>query len=203
MDVRLAVVILAAGKSTRFRSKKSKLLHTLCGQTVIEWVLDAVLPLNPQQIVLVHGPHNEEELREALGDSYTDGDTEVGLTYALQHPALGTAHAVLQAEPVLEKGITDIMVLPGDAPLIDHETLEMLFEARNDSGAEHAVLTALTEDPTGYGRIIHSGDPESGIIEQIVEEADASEEQRYINEINSGMYLFSARLFDQLRKAVR
>ena len=201
MDVRLAIVILAAGKSTRFRSKKSKLLHTLCGQTVIEWVLDAVLPLEPQQIVLVHGPHNEAELREALGDTYSDGEQQVGLTYALQHPALGTAHALLQAEPVLEKGITDIIVLPGDAPLIDDETLSMLFEARDESGAEHSVLTALAEDPTGYGRVIHSGDPGSGIIDAIVEEADASEEQKYINEINSGMYLFSANVFDQLRQA--
>ncbi len=201
MDVRLAVVILAAGKSTRFRSTKSKLLHSICGQTVIEWVMDAVLPLNPEQIVLVHGPHNAEELRSKLGDTYSDGDSTVALTYTLQNPPLGTAHAVLQAEPVLAEGITDIIVLPGDAPMIDHETLQMLFEARNQSGAEHSVLTALTEDPTGYGRIIHSGDPEDGIIESIVEEADATEEQRYINEVNSGMYLLSARVFEQLRNA--
>ncbi|MEZ5338273.1 MAG: bifunctional UDP-N-acetylglucosamine diphosphorylase/glucosamine-1-phosphate N-acetyltransferase GlmU [bacterium] len=201
MDVRLAIVILAAGKSTRFHSKKSKLLHTICGQTVIEWVLDAVLPLEPHQVILVHGPHNEAELHDALGDDYSDGEITVPLTYALQHPALGTAHALLQAEPVLAEGTTDIIVLPGDAPLIDDETLRMLFEARDAAGAEHSVLTALMEDPTGYGRILHDGDPENGIIEAIVEEADATEEQRYINEVNSGMYLFSVRVFEQLRKA--
>src|SRR5690606_18501410 len=133
-DVRLAVVILAAGKSTRFRSKTSKLLHTLCGQSVIEWVMDAIMPLQPEQVVIVHGPHNANELRTALGDEYSDGEFSSPLSYALQHPPLGTAHAVLQAEPVLLEGITDIIVLPGDAPLIDDETLLELFEARNAAG---------------------------------------------------------------------
>lgn len=201
MDVRLAVVILAAGKSTRFRSQKSKLLHTLCGQTVIEWVMDAIMPLQPEQVVIVHGPHNANELRAALGEEYSDGEFSTALSYALQHPPLGTAHAVLQAEPKILPGITDIIVLPGDAPLIDDETLQELFEARNAAGAEHSVLTALMEDPTGYGRVICDGDPENGIVQAIIEEADATDEQRAINEVNSGMYLFSNKVFEQLRHA--
>ena len=201
MDVRLAVVILAAGKSTRFRSQKSKLLHTLCGQTMIEWVMDAIMPLQPEQVVIVHGPHNANELMEALGDEYSDGEFSAPLSYAVQHPPLGTAHAVLQAEPLIHVGITDIIVLPGDAPLIDDETLQELFEARNAAGAEHSVLTALMEDPSGYGRVICDGDPEAGIVQEIVEDSEATEEQKAINEVNSGMYLFSANVFDQLRKA--
>jgi bifunctional UDP-N-acetylglucosamine pyrophosphorylase / glucosamine-1-phosphate N-acetyltransferase len=190
----LAVVILAAGKSTRFKSSKSKLLHELSGRPMIEWALDAALALSPAQVVVVHGPHNAE-----LFERYGGGYGKMRIRFALQDPPLGTGHALMQAEAALDPAVTQLLVLPGDSPLIDGETLKSLAAACASSDSEHAVLTAQVDEPRGYGRILRS--PSAGQrVALIVEEADATPEHRAIHEINSGMYLFSRAVFDQLRR---
>lgn len=190
----LAVVILAAGRSTRFKSTRSKLLHELSGRPMLEWALDAALALDPAQVVVVYGAHNA-----ALCERYGGGYGKHQISFALQDPPLGTGHALMQAEAALQPGITELLVLPGDSPLIDGATLKALAAARSASGAEHAVLSATVDNPQGYGRILRSPGGNDRVA-LIVEEADATPEQRAVREINSGMYIFARSVFEQLRR---
>jgi bifunctional UDP-N-acetylglucosamine pyrophosphorylase / glucosamine-1-phosphate N-acetyltransferase len=193
MDKQLAVVILAAGKSTRFKSAKTKVLHELCGKPMLEWVLDSVLPLKPAQIIVVYGTHSAA-LVEHLEHGY-DGHP---VDCVLQEPALGTGHALEQALPVVREGATHLLVLPGDAPLIQASELSALWDALRASGTEHAVLTA-TVDPAGdLGRVVKRP---YGTCERIVEAHEAGPAEQAITEINTGIYVFSRNVFDHLRQA--
>jgi bifunctional UDP-N-acetylglucosamine pyrophosphorylase / glucosamine-1-phosphate N-acetyltransferase len=195
MKPRLAVVILAAGKSTRFKSRTAKVLHEMCGKPMVEWVLDAVLPLDPAQIVIVYGTHTA-----ALPARYADGYQGRAITFALQEPALGTGHALLQAAPCIEDSVTHVLVLAGDVAQITPAELEALRSAHEASGATHAVLTAMLDDPAGYGRIIRDARFEAH-VERVVEHVDATHAQREIREINSGIYIFHRDVFAQLERA--
>lgn len=195
MTGNLAVVILAAGKSTRFKSTTTKLLHTLCGKPMIGWVLDSVLPLNPAQIIVVYG-----ESSKKLLESYSSTYKGIQLDFVIQEPPLGTGHALLQAESKLGEAASKILVLPGDTPQLTVAVLEALIDASPEANGGPAVLTAVAPDPTGYGRIVRG---DSGVVGQIVEELDCSEEQQAITEINSGIYLFNRNVFDQLRESAK
>lgn len=180
-------VILAAGQGTRMKSKLYKVLHPVCGKPMVQHVVDQVMKLNIQEIVTIIG-HGAEMVQAQLGDSSR---------YALQDQQLGTAHAVKQAESMLEgkSGVT--IVVCGDTPLIKAETMEALFKHHEELAAKATILTAKIEDPTGYGRIIRNTD---GLVEKIVEHKDASEDERKINEINTGTYCFdNLALFEALR----
>ena len=165
------VVILAAGQGKRMYSQLPKVLHTLAGRPMIEHVLAASDALAPRQVCVVYG-HGGERVREALA--------RPEIAFARQEPQLGTGHAVQQALPVLSDADTTV-VLYGDVPLIKGETLARLV-AQARGGV--AVLTAELEDPRGYGRIIRDKD---GRIAEIVEEKDASESQKAVREINTGL----------------
>jgi bifunctional UDP-N-acetylglucosamine pyrophosphorylase/glucosamine-1-phosphate N-acetyltransferase len=192
----LAVVILAAGRSTRFKSAKTKVLHPLAGRPLLEWVLNTAAELEPTLGVIVHGAHNGDELRQYFGDRLG----AMPLSYALQDPPHGTGHALLQAEAALPPGISQLFVLTGDAPLLESADLRSLQAARDETGAEHAVLTAVLADPSGYGRIVRDMiDPH--LANRIIEHHEAGADVREIREVNSGMYLFSRSVFDQLRAA--
>ncbi|MGJ7913657.1 bifunctional UDP-N-acetylglucosamine diphosphorylase/glucosamine-1-phosphate N-acetyltransferase GlmU [Neobacillus sp. LXY-1] len=180
-------VILAAGQGTRMKSKLYKVLHPVCGKPMVQHVVDQVNKLNTQEIVTIIG-HGAEMVKAELGDASH---------YALQEQQLGTAHAVRQAQEILEgkQGIT--LVVCGDTPLIRSETMESLFKQHEESKAKATILTAKIEDPTGYGRIIRN---ENGHVEKIVEHKDASEAERQINEINTGTYCFdNIALFEALK----
>jgi bifunctional UDP-N-acetylglucosamine pyrophosphorylase / glucosamine-1-phosphate N-acetyltransferase len=197
MKARLAVVILAAGKSTRFKSRTAKLLHEMCGKPMVEWVLDAVLPLDPAQIVIVYGTHTA-----ALPARYAEGYQGRRLAFALQDPPLGTGHALLQAKAQITDDVTHLLVLAGDVAQITPGELSALCNAYESSGAVHAVLTAELDDPSGYGRIIRDGhDPRT--VERIIEHLDTGPSERQIREINSGIYLFSRDVFAQLERAAQ
>jgi bifunctional UDP-N-acetylglucosamine pyrophosphorylase / glucosamine-1-phosphate N-acetyltransferase len=197
MQAKLAVVVLAAGRSTRFKSRTTKLLHELCGKPMLEWVLDAVLPLDPAQIIVVNGVHSA-----ALTQRYAEGHAGHEITFALQEPPLGTGHALLQARPLINEGVTHLLVLAGDVPRITTAELTALREAHGASGAEHAVLTAELNDPSGYGRVLRStAAPDH--VERIVEQLDATPDEQQITEINSGIYIFSHNVFEQLEVAAR
>jgi bifunctional UDP-N-acetylglucosamine pyrophosphorylase/glucosamine-1-phosphate N-acetyltransferase len=193
MASELAVVILAAGRSVRFKSQKSKVLHQLAGRPLLAWVLRTVQALQPSQCIVVHGSHNADELRQHFGDTF-DG---LPLCYALQEPPRGTADALLQTEQALAPAVKLFYVLPGDAPLVTAHDLAELRRAVA-SGADHAVLTAWLADPTGYGRIVRGAD---GVVSRIVEQIETDDTTSAIKEINSGMYLFSRNVFDHLRQA--
>jgi bifunctional UDP-N-acetylglucosamine pyrophosphorylase/glucosamine-1-phosphate N-acetyltransferase len=173
------VVILAAGQGKRMHSQLPKVLHTLAGRSMIAHVIEAADALAPRTVCVVYG-HGGDRVREALS-----GAT---LSFARQEPQLGTGHAVQQALPLLsDAGVT--VVLYGDVPLIRGETLRRLVAASTDSVA---VLTATLEDPSGYGRIVRGDD---GGVREIVEEKDATDSQKAIREINTGlMALPTARL---------
>ncbi|MGH9409381.1 MAG: bifunctional UDP-N-acetylglucosamine diphosphorylase/glucosamine-1-phosphate N-acetyltransferase GlmU [Vicinamibacterales bacterium] len=182
------LVVLAAGKGTRMQSALPKILHTVAGVPLIEHVLRAADGLNPASSVIVVG-HHADRVREALGK-------RLGLRFALQEPQLGTAHALLQAEPALAGARGTLLLLYGDVPLLRGTTLAGLVAAHRASGAAATVLTARVDNPHGYGRIVR----ENGQITAIVEEKDATAAERAIQEINTGIYAFElAPLFGALR----
>lgn len=181
-------VILAAGQGTRMKSKLYKVLHPVCGKPMVQHVVDQISSLQMKQMVAVVG-HGAEKVQEQLGDH---------IQYVLQEEQLGTAHAVMQAEEVLanEEGVT--LVVCGDTPLITSETMEKLIAEHQSLGAKATILTAQTDDPTGYGRIIRNSE---GTVERNVEHKDASEEERKVTEINTGTYCFDNKaLFEALKK---
>ncbi|ARV45766.1 bifunctional UDP-N-acetylglucosamine diphosphorylase/glucosamine-1-phosphate N-acetyltransferase GlmU [Bacillus inaquosorum] len=176
MDKRFAVV-LAAGQGTRMKSKLYKVLHPVCGKPMVEHVVDEALKLSLSKLVTIVG-HGAEEVKKQLSNKSE---------YALQAEQLGTAHAVKQAQPFLadEKGVT--IVICGDTPLLTAETMEQMLKEHTQREAKATILTAVAEDPTGYGRIIRGA---NGAVQKIVEHKDASEEERLVTEINTGTYCF-------------
>ncbi|MBU8788615.1 MULTISPECIES: bifunctional UDP-N-acetylglucosamine diphosphorylase/glucosamine-1-phosphate N-acetyltransferase GlmU [Bacillus] len=176
MDKRFAVV-LAAGQGTRMKSKLYKVLHPVCGKPMVEHVVDEALKLSLAKLVTIVG-HGAEDVKKQLGEKSE---------YALQAEQLGTAHAVKQAKSILagEKGTT--IVICGDTPLLTAETMEAMLREHQEKGAKVTILTAIAEDPTGYGRIIRN---ENGDVAKIVEHKDATDEERLVKEINTGTYCF-------------
>ena len=169
----MSVVILAAGKGTRMYSELPKVLHTLAGKPMVQHVIDAANHVGANQVHLVYG-HGGDLLKQTL--------TEGNLNWVLQAEQLGTGHAMQQAAPFFADD-EDILMLYGDVPLISVETLQRLREAKPQGGI--GLLTVVLDDPTGYGRITR----ENGKVSGIVEQKDASEEQRQIREINTGILI--------------
>ncbi|MBN3131044.1 bifunctional UDP-N-acetylglucosamine diphosphorylase/glucosamine-1-phosphate N-acetyltransferase GlmU [Pectobacterium brasiliense] len=169
----MSVVILAAGKGTRMYSDLPKVLHKLAGKPMVQHVIDAAMTTGAQHVHLVYG-HGGDLLKRELADP--------ALNWVLQAEQLGTGHAMQQAAPHFADD-EDILMLYGDVPLISSQTLGRLREAKPQSGI--GLLTVKLDDPTGYGRIVR----ENGAVVGIVEHKDASEEQRQINEINTGILI--------------
>jgi bifunctional UDP-N-acetylglucosamine pyrophosphorylase / glucosamine-1-phosphate N-acetyltransferase len=183
------VVVLAAGKGTRMKSARPKVLHLAAGLPLIDHVLRAASALSPSSIVMIVG-HQAEQLKDAL-------QIRPGLSFASQEPQLGTGHALLQAEPLLEGASGTLVLLSGDVPLLRAESLATLVRTHEERRAAATVLTAIVPSPAGYGRIVREG----GRMARIVEHKDASLEEREIGEINSGVYAFDmGPLFAALRE---
>lgn len=181
-------IILAAGQGTRMKSKLYKVLHPVCGKPMVQHVIDQVNQLQIEDIVTVIG-HGAEKVQDQLGDS---------CKYALQEQQLGTAHAVMQAESVLSAKSGTTLVICGDTPLIKAETMKELIALHEQSQAKATILTAYADNPAGYGRVLRG---EGGLVEKIVEHKDASDEERYVKEINTGTYCFDNQaLFSALKK---
>lgn len=181
----VAVIVLAAGQGTRFRSDLAKVLHRAAGRTLVRHVLEAVRPLAAGQVVVVVG-HQADDVRAEVEASGIDGVTTV-----VQAEQLGTGHAVQQALPAIADDVRQVMILPGDTPLLGAATLRSLVAAASEDGCAGAMLTAVLDDPTGYGRVLRDGD---GSVTGVVEQRDASAEQLAISEINAGMYLLDRTL---------
>lgn len=185
----IASVILAAGKGTRMKSHMPKVLHNVCGKPMLEYVIMAAQEAGGGRNVVVIG-HEAEMVRESIGST---------VEWAYQAEQLGTGHAVMQAENLLVDFDGSILILCGDTPLITAATLTRLISSHRESGRAATVLTAIMEDPGGYGRIVR--DPKTDSVLEIVEHKDASSEQLEIKEINTGMYCFEGkRLFAVLTK---
>lgn len=170
-------VIMAAGKGTRMKTNKSKLVHKIYDKELVKRVADLAKDVGSDEVVAVVG-HMRELVEQVLGDS---------VKYAYQEELLGTGHAVMQARKYLEGKKGKVIILYGDVPIIRPETLQNLVR-RSIKNKEYAtLLTAIYENPTGYGRIVRDN---GGYIREIVEEKDATPSQKEIKEINSGIYCF-------------
>jgi len=182
------VVILAAGKGTRMKSARPKVLHRVAGQPLIAHVLATASALNPTTTTVVIG-HQSETLTVALA-GYR------GLTFVVQEPQLGTGHALMTSEAALAGQTGTLILLSGDVPLLTATTLKTLVDRHRTTGAAATVVTAIVDEPHGYGRIVRTGER----IARIVEEKDATPAEREIREINSGIYAFALDgLFDAVR----
>ena len=181
-------VILAAGKGTRMQSKLYKVLHKVCDRTMVELVLDSLSDLEMQEVITVVG-HGAERVKEVLGDR---------TKFVLQAEQLGTAHAVKVARDELKDKEGTTIVMYGDTPLIRPETINSMLDHHENTNAKATVLTAIADDPFAYGRIIRDV---NGKLVKIVEEKDATEQEKKIKEINSGIYCFDNKLlFEMLEK---
>ncbi|MGH3242996.1 MAG: bifunctional UDP-N-acetylglucosamine diphosphorylase/glucosamine-1-phosphate N-acetyltransferase GlmU [Spirillospora sp.] len=187
-----AVIVLAAGEGTRMKSRTSKVLHELCGRTMLGHVLAAARELEPERLVVVVG-HRREQVVEHLAGAAPDAES------AVQEQQNGTGHAVRMA--LEQTGALDgtVVVLNGDVPLLRGETLGALVRAHEGERNAATVLTTEMPDATGYGRMVRAAD---GSVESIVEHKDATEAQRAINEINVGMYAFDGALLADALKRV-
>ncbi|MCZ4607653.1 bifunctional UDP-N-acetylglucosamine diphosphorylase/glucosamine-1-phosphate N-acetyltransferase GlmU [Streptomyces sp. Lzd4kr] len=190
-----AVVVLAAGEGTRMKSATPKVLHELCGRSLVGHVLAAARELDPENLVVVVG-HAREQVVAHLGE------IDPGVRTAVQAEQNGTGHAVRMALEELGGGVDGtVVVVCGDTPLLTGETLTALAATHSGDGNAVTVLTAEVPDATGYGRIVRDG--ASGAVTAIVEHKDATESQRAIREINSGVFAFDGQLLADALGKVR
>ena len=185
----LTAVILAAGKGTRMKSKLPKVLHKVGGRPMVEHVLDAAEAAGCRDNVVVIG-HGAELVKPVIGER---------ARLVLQAEQLGTGHAVLQATDALNGFTGTVMILCGDTPLLEAEELKKFYAAHAAGGAAATVMSAMLEDPSGYGRILRD---EKGDVSGIVEEKDATEAQKKICEINTGNYCVEAPLLFEVLKTL-
>ncbi len=191
---KIAAVVLAAGKGTRMKSDKAKVLHEMCGRPIAFFPIRAALSLDCAPVVVVVG-HQAQEVEQQLGQLFP------GAKFALQKEQLGTGHAVLSAEEALRGFSGSVLILAADVPLVRAETLQKLVQAREESGAQVALLTCRAREPRGYGRVIRNSKSE---VARIVEEKDASPEEKKIDEVNASIYLCDSQfLFAALRSVGR
>ncbi len=176
----LAIAILAAGKGTRMRSSLPKVLQPLAGKTLLERVLSSCDQLEPQKCLIIIG-HEANKIKQKL--SYKDK-----IDFVLQEPQNGTGHAIQQLLKVLKDFDGELIVLNGDVPLLQPETIKRLLEAHRSSNADATLLTARFSDPSGYGRVFID---KQGQISKIIEECDCDAKQRKNNLTNSGVYCFN------------
>ncbi|MGW0081242.1 bifunctional UDP-N-acetylglucosamine diphosphorylase/glucosamine-1-phosphate N-acetyltransferase GlmU [Streptomyces sp. NPDC003393] len=190
-----AVVVLAAGEGTRMKSATPKVLHEICGRSLVGHVLAAARDLKPENLVVVVG-HAREKVTAHLAE------VDPQVRTAVQEKQKGTGHAVRMGLEELGGAVDGtVVVVCGDTPLLTGETLRKLAETHGEDGNAVTVLTAEVPDATGYGRIVRDGD--SGAVTAIVEHKDATEAQRAIREINSGVFAFDGRLLADALGKVR
>jgi UDP-N-acetylglucosamine pyrophosphorylase len=187
----LAVVIMAAGKGTRMKdSSKAKVMCEVLGKPMIHYVVDLAEMLKASRVIVIVG-YQRETVIQYLQNSH------LNVEIAVQADQLGTGHAIMQAEATLKDFAGDVVVLSGDVPLLTAGSMQELLDHHHQTAASATILTADFADPTGYGRIIRNSDSS---VKRIVEHKDATDKEREVKEINSGIYVFNRqKLFDGLK----
>ena len=185
-DRRLSAVVLAAGEGTRMRSERPKPLHLLCGRPMILHVLDAMAEIDVRRVVVVVGHRGEWVTKTLVQDA--PPTMEIEFVEQLTRSGTGDALAVgLTGLPDSDDELEDVVVLPGDTPLLRPQTLAALVRAHRAEDAGATLLTAVVENPAGYGRVVHGKD---GDVARVVEETDATDEEKAIREVNTSIYCF-------------
>ena len=180
LEMKTKALVLAAGQGTRMKSNSSKVLHKVLGKCLVEYPILAARGVGIEEICLIVG-HKAEDVKAALGDT---------VCYALQEEQLGTGHAVMQALDFIEDA-DEVIILCGDTPLITKETLQKMLDFHREKQNALTVLSTIMENPTGYGRIVRHS---NGNLVKIVEQKDANEQEKRIQEINGGIYTFDGKL---------
>ena len=173
----LKAIIMAAGKGTRMKSNTSKVMHLAHGKPIISRIIDSLNQLEVEENILILG-HKKEQILEYFGD----------ISYVIQEEQLGTGHAVMQTEKKLSGYKGDVLILNGDIPLLRAETLKKMYDLYTEKEVDGIILTANFENPFSYGRILTNDRKVIGIVE----EKDATEEQKKIKEVNAGVYIFKS-----------
>ncbi|MGA7161649.1 MAG: sugar phosphate nucleotidyltransferase [Bacteroidota bacterium] len=190
MEKNFATVIMAAGKGTRMKnSEKAKVMFEVAGKPMIQHVVDLAIDLDSDRIIAVVGFYRDSVMAHVRR-------VTPKVEFAVQEPQLGTGHAVMQTKTFLKDFHGDVLVLSGDVPLLRASTIRELVSFHRQAGAVATILTTDLDDPSGYGRILRG---KGGNVVGIVEHKDATDDQRKVREINSGIYIFdNAHLFDAL-----
>jgi bifunctional UDP-N-acetylglucosamine pyrophosphorylase / glucosamine-1-phosphate N-acetyltransferase len=173
----LTAIILAAGKSTRMKSRKPKPLHEVCGKPMLGWILDACFAADVSRALVVVG-YGKEEIIEQFG-------RDKRIQFVEQGEQLGTGHAAKVCEPLLKGHSGDVLILAGDIPLVRAQALRTLIQAHHDDRAAASMATAMLDDPTGYGRVVRDA---KGEFIEIVEQIDCNDQQREIREVFPSYY---------------
>lgn len=188
-DMTPHAILLAAGRGTRIHSDGPKVLLKVAGRPMITWIVDACLEAGVGRCIIVVGPDQTDAVAGAL-------DPSLPCTFVVQKQRLGTAHAAQMAKPVCGEHRGDVFVLAGDGPLIRASTLRHLHAVHREREAAATLATAVLPDPEGYGRILRDA---GGEFNRIVEQGDATAEQRQVREVNPSYYCFrAAALFEAL-----
>ncbi|HEY3251531.1 MAG TPA: sugar phosphate nucleotidyltransferase [Ignavibacteria bacterium] len=193
-EKKFAVVILAAGLGKRMKNPgRPKVMFEILGKPMIEYVVDLAFKVNADKVVSIVG-HHRELVIDFLNAKFQGKNIE----YAIQDEQLGTGHAVMQTEEILKDFDGEILILSGDVPLLKFETVQKLIDEHFSNNNAATLLTTVFNDANGYGRIVRD---EKGKFVKIVEDKDASEEEKKINEINPAIYIVNSKvLFDSLKK---
>lgn len=186
------VVILAAGKGTRMKSEKAKVLHEISGKPMINYVVDAAAKIVNENVIVVVG-HQKDLVKEVVKKN-------AKTLFAEQKEQLGTGHAVMCATPYVAENIDSVVVLCGDVPLISSETIEKFIKNHKAENAKLTVLAVKSDNPFGYGRMIVD---KNGSVVKIVEEADADENEKKIKTINSGIYCIEKDFLNTALKKIK
>jgi UDP-N-acetylglucosamine pyrophosphorylase len=174
---------MAAGKGTRMNdTSRAKVMYEIEGKPLVQYVVELAIQLEAKRIVAIVG-YQRETVMHFLKKTFPS------IEFAIQDPQMGTGHAVIQTEPMLRNFSGEVLVLSGDVPLLTEQTMNELAIHHHRTGAIATILSADFDDPTGYGRIIKNAD---GSVNRIIEHRDATEQERQVKEINSGIYLFDA-----------
>jgi UDP-N-acetylglucosamine diphosphorylase/glucosamine-1-phosphate N-acetyltransferase len=195
----LAIAILAAGKGKRMNNPDlPKVLTLLDGKPLLEYVLNTSILINPQKIISIIG-HQKEKVIDFL-TNYEKSSNSFHLEYVVQNEQLGTGHAILQTEQALNGFSGDVLILSGDVPLLGYDTLMKFINLHYTNKLDVSVLTAYAPNPMNYGRIVRN---DSGEFLRIIEEKDANDNEKNINEINSGVYIIKKDILFAALKAIR
>jgi len=189
MNNKLATAIMAAGKGTRMKSDLPKVLHLVDDKPMVSHVIELSRRVGSERIILILG-HKKEMVIDAVKNENVE--------HVVQEPQLGTGHAVQQTYPLLKDFIGSVLVLSGDVPLLRESTIKKMIDIQTKGKHGATVLTAIFDEPFGYGRVVRS---EKDTLDKIVEHKDCTEEELKIKEINAGIYIFDAEsLFPALDK---